>query len=80
MFIIVNITVYNTVIYLVNNTSYIGNQYYRSFSIDYQYMLCYWLNKLLYYWKHNGTAAIKVLLYIFVSLLMDSYFYSTAVR
>jgi hypothetical protein len=24
-----------------------------------KYMLCYWLNKLVYYCKHNGMAAIK---------------------
>ena len=29
------------------------------FNIDYQYMLCYWLNKLLYSCKHNGMAPIK---------------------
>jgi len=29
------------------------------YNIDYQYMLCYLLNKLLYYCKHNGMATIK---------------------
>jgi len=32
----------------------------RIFNTDYQHMLCYWLNKLLYYCKHNGMAPIKV--------------------
>ena len=29
------------------------------FNIDCQYMLCYWLNKLLYYWKHNGIGSYQ---------------------
>jgi hypothetical protein len=31
-------------------------------------MLCYWLNKLLYYWKHNGMVPIKT--YLFTSELL----------
>ena len=31
------------------------------FNIGYQYMLCYWPNKLLSYCKHNWMAAIEIL-------------------
>ena len=39
----------------------------RIFIIDYQYMLCFWLNKLLYYCKHSGMAPIKVLARAFLN-------------